>query len=148
MITPSQSLLVVEDSPEDYEAMVRSFRKFGLSNPVVHCEDGDDALDYLRHEGVYADSEKWPRPAIILLDLNLPATDGREVLAEIKADPDLRKIPVVVLTSSEDEHDVDLCYGQGANSYIQKPVRIEGLMQALERLKDYWFEIVILPKTG
>ena len=84
---------------------------------------------------------------MILLDLNLPGTDGREVLAEIKADPQLKEIPVIVLTTSSDDRDVQACYQAGASSYIQKPVDLDGFMRAIERLNDYWFEVVILPRA-
>ncbi len=84
---------------------------------------------------------------MILLDLNLPGTDGREVLAEIKADPQLKQIPVIVLTTSSDDRDVRACYQAGASSYIQKPVDLDGFMQAIERLNEYWFEVVILPRV-
>ena len=141
--TPSQPILLVEDSPEDYEATLRAFRRSGLKNPLVRCEDGDQALDYLYRRGKYADA---PRPGVILLDLNLPGTDGREVLAEIKKEEGLKQIPVVVLTTSADERDISACYRSGANSYIQKPVDIEGFVKAIERLNGYWFEVVILPK--
>jgi CheY-like chemotaxis protein len=140
--------LLVEDSPEDFETAERAFRKSGLRNPIVRCADGDEALDYLFRRGQYADPSKSPRPGVILLDLNLPGTDGREVLTEIKADPALKQIPVVVLTTSRDERDVDACYQAGANSYIQKPVDMDGFIKAIERLNGYWFEVVILPKAG
>lgn len=142
----SQPILLVEDSPEDYEATLRAFRKSGLKNPVVRCEDGDSALDYLFRRGQYADPESSPRPGVILLDLNLPGTDGRQVLQEIKKVEELRQIPVVVLTTSSDERDIKSCYRAGANSYIQKPVDLEGFFKAIERLNGYWFEVVILPK--
>jgi two-component system, response regulator len=103
-------------------------------------------LDYLHRRGAYADPAKSPRPGVILLDLNLPGTDGREVLSEIKGDPGLKQIPVVVLTTSKDERDVDACYRAGASSYIQKPVDLDGFIKAVERLNGYWFEVVILPK--
>ncbi|MCP5007197.1 MAG: response regulator [Planctomycetes bacterium] len=144
-ISDNELILIVEDCPEDYEATVRAFKKLGLLNPVFHCEDGDELLDYLFRRDRYTDPEKFPRPAIILLDLNLPGTDGREVLAEIKRDESLRKIPVVILTTSSDEMDINLCYTAGANSYIQKPVDIEGFFNAIQRLKDYWFKVCILP---
>jgi two-component system, response regulator len=143
---PSQPILLVEDSPEDYEATLRAFRKSGLRNPINRCEDGEEALDYLFRRGRYADPESSPCPGVILLDLNLPGTDGRQVLAEIKGDENLKKIPVVVLTTSVDERDINACYSAGANSYIQKPVDIDGFVKAIERLNDYWFEVVILPK--
>src|SRR5438105_2527750 len=95
-------ILLVEDSPEDYQATVRAFQKAGLANPIFRCASGDDALDYLHRRGAYADPGRSPRPGVILLDLNLPGTDGREVLAEVKADARLKAIPVIVLTTSAD----------------------------------------------
>jgi two-component system response regulator len=142
--SPNQPILLVEDSPEDFETTQRAFRRSGLKNPIVRCSDGDEALDFLFRRGDYADA---PRPGVVLLDLNLPGTDGREVLTEMKADPELRQIPVIVLTTSSDERDVSACYQAGASSYIQKPVDLEGFMRAIERLNDYWFEVVILPRT-
>lgn len=139
------TILVVEDSPEDFEATRRGFRKAGLKNSIVHCEDGDKALDYLYQRGAYANPDDAPRPAVILLDLNLPETDGREVLADIKANEDLCSIPVVVLTTSSDERDIQDCYRAGANTYIQKPVDLDGFLEAMQRVKDYWLEIAILP---
>jgi CheY-like chemotaxis protein len=145
--TLSQPILLVEDSPEDFETTQRAFRRSGLKNPIYRCADGDEALDFLHRRGDYADPDKAPRPGVILLDLNLPGTDGREVLSEIKNNPDLKQIPVIVLTTSKDERDVEVCYRCGANSYIQKPVDLDGFMKAIERLNDYWFEVVILPKV-
>lgn len=143
---PQQPILLVEDSPEEYEATVRALKKAGLANPLYRCEDGDEALDFLFQRGAFADPTTAPRPGIILLDLNLPGTDGREVLAEVKADEDLQLIPVIVLTTSTDERDIELCYRYGANSYVKKPVDLEGFLKAIQRLRDYWFEVVILPK--
>jgi two-component system response regulator len=145
-IKHGQTILIVEDSPEDYEATVRAFRKSGLINSICRCENGEEALDYLYRRGVYADPEKSPRPGLILLDLNMPGLDGRGLLTVIKNDCNLKKIPVVVLTTSTDERDIEKCYDEGANSYIHKPVDLNGLMIAIQRLRDYWFEIVILPK--
>jgi two-component system response regulator len=142
--SPNQPILLVEDSPEDFVTTERAFRRSGLKNPIFRCADGDEALDFLFRRGRHADA---PQPGVILLDLNLPGTDGREVLSEIKADPELKQIPVIVLTTSSDERDVAACYKAGANSYIQKPVDLDGFMQAIERLNDYWFEVVILPKV-
>lgn len=144
--TPNQPILLIEDSPEDFEATVRAFKKSGLKNPIIRCEDGDGALDYLYRRGHWTDPEKSPRPGVILLDLNLPGTDGREVLTEIKKDDQLRHIPVIVLTTSNDRRDVEACYHAGANSYIQKPVDMDGFMKAIERLNGYWFEVVVLPR--
>lgn len=148
-MTNSQSntlVLLVEDSDEDYETVTRAFKKSGMGNPVVRCCDGDEALDYLHRRGKFADSKAFPAPGMILLDLNLPGTDGYEVLAEIKHDQDMKTIPVIVLTSSSDQRDIDRCYASGANSYMRKPVSFEGFVEAVQRLKEYWFEIAILPK--
>lgn len=146
--TPNQPILLVEDSPEDFEATVRAFKKSGLRNPIVRCEDGDSALDYLFRRGQWADPESSPRPGVILLDLNLPGTDGREVLQEIKKHDQLRHIPIIVLTTSNDDRDVEACYQAGANSYVQKPVDMDGFIRAIERLNGYWFEVVVLPRVN
>lgn len=148
MMGPQQPILLVEDSPEDYEATTRALRKAGLANPILRCGDGDEALDFLHRRGDYADPARAPRPGVILLDLNLPGTDGREVLAEVKGDDHLKRIPVIVLTTSTDERDIERCYLAGANSYIKKPVDLPGFLRAIQQLKDYWFEVVILPKGG
>ena len=145
-VDTGQVILIVEDSPEDYETTERGFRESGLANPIFHCEDGDEALDFLFRRGIYADPKKSPCPSIILLDLNLPGTDGHQVLSEIKNNDELKKIPVVVLTTSSDERDIEQCYENGASSYIIKPVSFSGFMDAIRRLRDYWFEIVVLPK--
>jgi CheY-like chemotaxis protein len=142
----NKTILIVEDSPEDFEASKRAFRKAGLKNEIFHCEDGDEALDFLYQRGPYTDAAKAPRPAIILLDLNLPGTDGREVLQDVKANQELRDIPVIVLTTSDDERDIEACYRYGANSYIKKPVDLEGFFRAITMLKEFWFEIAILPR--
>ena len=148
MVQMTQPILLVEDSPEDCAATIRAFQRAGLRNEIVHCADGDDALDYLFRRGDYTDSSRSPRPGIILLDLNLPGTDGREVLEHVKADESLRQIPVIVRTTSMDQRDILACYKSGANSYIQKPVNIDGFFKAVQSLKDYWFEVVILPRES
>lgn len=139
----NQLILVVEDSEEDYETLIRAFQKSGVANPVIRCADGDEALDFLYHRGRFADEKRLP--GIILLDLNLPGTDGYTVLESIKRDDRLRIIPVIVLTCSSDPNDIDRCYASGANTYIQKPVSFDGFLEAIRRLKEYWFEIAILP---
>jgi two-component system, response regulator len=146
-VTSKHPMLLVEDSPEDREATIRAFKKAGMANPIHCCVNGDDALDYLFQRGKYVDAAQAPRPTLILLDLNLPGTDGREVLAEVKKSDHLRSIPVIVLTTSTDERDIEGCYRAGANSYVKKPVDLEGFMRSVQRLKDFWFEVVILPKT-
>jgi CheY-like chemotaxis protein len=145
-LQPNQTILVVEDSPDDYAMIKRGFKKARMANPVYHCEDGEEALDFLFHKGDYAPPNNPPLPGIILLDLNLPGTDGHEVLNEIKNNPELKKIPIIVLTTSSDERDIEKSYRNGANSYITKPVTFSGFTEAIQRLKEYWFSIVILPK--
>ena len=140
----ARPILVVEDSPEDFEATRRSLQRGGLLHPLVHLGNGDEALDYLFRRGHFA-RDRTPRPRLILLDLNLPGTDGRQVLASIKADDDLRQIPVIVFSTSRDHRDVEACYRAGANSYVQKPVDLPEFRRALDSVKSYWFETVLLP---
>jgi CheY-like chemotaxis protein len=146
LVARTQPILIVEDSMPDYQAVLRVFRKLRLDNPVYHCETGQEALDYLYHRNGQYPPEKAPRPGLILLDLNLPETDGREVLKLIKNDNDLKSIPVVVFTTSESEKDIKDCYRDGANSYITKPVDLERFMDVMSVLRNYWFEAVALPQ--
>jgi two-component system response regulator len=139
------SIMCVEDSPEDVETIKRAFEKVGMINPFIHFDDGDEALDYLFRKGNYTNPEKSPRPNIILLDLNLPGTDGYEILSEVKNDDVLKKIPVIVLTTSSDERDIEKCFQAGANSYIIKPVSFDGFVDAIKKLKNYWFKISVIP---
>lgn len=116
-----------------------------LANEVQFVNDGEELLDYLHHRGTYEDPASSPRPGLVLLDLNMPRKDGRETLREIKSDPNLRQIPIVVLTTSEAEEDIFRSYDLGVNSYITKPVTFESLVQVMKTLGKYWFEIVELP---
>lgn len=143
---PENIILLIEDSNEDFYTTKRTFEKLGVEGQLFRCIDGADALDFLYHRGKYADKEKSPLPNLILLDLNLPKKDGREVLKEIKNDPSLNFIPVIILTTSTHDKDIEYCYKMGANSYMQKPVDLNKFFDAMKRLKDYWLEIVILPK--
>lgn len=138
-------ILLIDDNDEDVEITQRAFRKSGMANPVFRCRDGDEALDFLFQRGEFSEPAKAPRPGIILLDLNMPGTDGREVLEKVKKNPELKKIPIIVLTTSNDERDIEDCYEMGANSYVQKPVTLQGYMEAIQRMKDFWFDIVIIP---
>jgi len=135
----SQIILIVEDSEDDFDATKRAFNKANLYNTIDHVYSGEEAIAYLQSPHVIL-------PGIILLDLNMPGLDGRKTLDVIKQDKKLKKIPVVVLTTSNDERDIKACYDLGANTYIQKPVDFDGLIKAMTRLKEYWFEIAILPK--
>jgi CheY-like chemotaxis protein len=140
------TILMADDDDEDRELTREALECSRLANDMRFATDGRDLLDYLRREGRYADpAVDAPVPGIILLDLNMPKMDGREALAEIKADANLRKIPVVVLTTSKDEEDVMRTYDLGVNSFITKPVTFAGLVEVMQTWTRYWFEIVELP---
>ncbi len=145
-MSDTQTILMVEDSDDDFFAAKRAFQKAGLNNPIRRCATGDEAIDYLFRRGPFSNAALAPLPGIILLDLNLPGLDGREVLRQVKTNPSLRRIPMIILTTSNSEKDVEQCYADGANSYVQKPVDIQGFVMAIIKLKDFWFEIAILPK--
>jgi CheY-like chemotaxis protein len=144
----SITILIAEDDPDDRLLTMEALKQERLANDLRFVGDGEELMDYLRHQGAYADHLKSPRPGLILLDLNMPRKDGREALAEIKADPHLRTIPVVILTTSKAEEDILRSYNGGANSYITKPVTIEGLAQVIKIIGQYWFEIVELPPVS
>lgn len=138
-------ILLVEDNPGDVRLTIEALKEGKLLNHVSVAEDGVEALASLRQIGKYAGQA---RPDLILLDLNLPKKDGREVLAEIKEDPELRHIPVVVLTTSTAEHDVLKTYDLHANCYINKPVDLEQFIEVVKTVGDFWFSVVILPSDG
>jgi CheY-like chemotaxis protein len=138
------TLLCAEDDA-DYRLLTRRALKASrVANDVRFVEDGEELMDYLRRRGKYAEPGAAPRPGLILLDLNLPRKDGREALQEIKEDPELRRIPVVILTTSNAEEDVLRTYNLGASSYIRKPVNMTSLVDIMTTLGHYWFEIVEL----
>ncbi|MDB9307025.1 response regulator [Nodularia spumigena] len=141
----ARPLLVIEDSDEDFEALCRIMKQEAVINPVFRCTDGEEALDFLYHTGTYSDSQNSPRPAIILLDLNLPGTDGREVLEKIKQDEEFRYIPVVVFTTSSNPKDIEICYQYCVASYMLKPIDINRLVETIQTFITYWLDIVILP---
>lgn len=143
----SKFILVVEDSDEDFAALDRVLKRMKFNVPIYRVCDGEEALDYLYNQENYTDPELFPRPSIILLDLNLPGTDGREVIEQIKQDDGLKSIPVVVLTTSSNPKDIQACYLHGANSYMLKPMGLESLKDRIEDFLHYWLEAVILPDT-
>jgi CheY-like chemotaxis protein len=136
---------MADDDADDRLMAKEAFEESRLANDLRFVEDGVELLDYLKRRGKYEDPASSPRPGLILLDLNMPKKDGREALAEIKADPKLRKIPICVLTTSSAEEDIFKSYDLGANSFITKPVTFAGLVEALQAWSRYWFEIVELP---
>ena len=145
-------ILMADDDEDDRRLAQDALRKSHLSNEVRTVGDGEELLEYLRRQGRYAEGLDAqgldaPRPGLILLDLNMPRMDGREALAEIKADPALRSIPVVVLTTSQADEDICRAYEIGANSFISKPVTFEGLVSVMSAIGQYWFQIVELPKA-
>jgi len=141
-------ILLVDDDEEDLQMTVEALRESRLGNDLRMTHDGEELMDYLLRRGEYADPVDSPAPGLILLDLNMPKKDGREALAEIKSDPDLRQIPVIVLTTSKAEEDIFRSYDLGVNSFIMKPVTFSGLVDAMKVLSEYWLEIVELPRAS
>lgn len=141
-----QPLLLVEDSDEDFESLTWAMRRLTVTNSLVRCRDGGEALDYLHRRGRYADRDPASVPSMILLDLNLTEMDGRQVLSALKADERFRRIPVVIWTSSQNPRDVEYCYGSGANSYILKPQQVDDLLHTVALLDRYWLRVVTLPQ--
>jgi CheY-like chemotaxis protein len=138
------SILFAEDDPDDQLLVKRAFASANLTTDLRFVNDGEELLDYL-HQRAGHREETSPRPGLILLDLNMPKKDGREALSEIKADPGLKHIPVVVLTTSNREEDISHSYAMGASSYIVKPVSFSDLVEVIKTLEIYWFQIVELP---
>ncbi|NQT94719.1 MAG: response regulator [Lentisphaerae bacterium] len=144
MIEPAQ-ILLVEDNRMDVELTLDAFRQVRLGNSVHVSSRGEDALDYLLGEGEFSDRGKYPMPNLVLLDLRLPGMDGFEVLRRVKGHQRLRRLPVIVLTSSKEEGDRALSYDIGANSYLVKPVSFEGFLDVVRKIDDYWISLNIGP---
>jgi CheY-like chemotaxis protein len=144
----SITILIADDDEEDRMLIQDALEESRLANDLRFVCDGEELSDYLYRRGKYADPRTSPRPGLILLDLNMPKKNGREALQEIKADPSLRTIPIVVLTTSKTEIDICQSYNLGANSYIAKPVTFEGLVEAIKTLGKYWLTVVELPPEG
>ena len=139
------TILLADDDADDRMMAGEALAESRLANDLRFVEDGEELMDYLHRRGRYAPPADAPRPGLILLDLNMPRKDGREALGEIKGDPELRKIPVVVLTTSQAEEDIYRTYDLGVNSFITKPVMFESMVGVMKALGRYWFEIVELP---
>lgn len=144
----SITILLADDDAEDRMMAKEALEESKLANQLFTVVDGEDLLDFLFHRTPYEDTAKYPRSDLILLDLNMPKMDGRAALREIKAHPELRRIPVVVLTTSTAEEDILRAYDLGANSFIIKPVSYSGLVDIMQTLGKYWLEIVALPPEG
>lgn len=140
-------ILIADDDAEDRMLTKDALEENHLSNRLQFVEDGEQLMDYLHHRGKFTDKNIYPAPALILLDLNMPKKDGREALKEIKADKELRRIPIVILTTSKAEEDILRTYDLGVNSFITKPVSFTALVDIMQTLSKYWLEIVKLPNT-
>ena len=139
------TILMADDDEDDCQLTKETWEESRRANELRFVKDGEELLENLRHHGRYSDLDDSPLPGIILLDLNMPKKDGREALKEIKASPDLRRIPIAVLTTSKAEEDISRSYDLGANSYITKPVTFDGLVETVQHLEQYWFAVVELP---
>ena len=139
------TILLADDDPDDRMLTKDAFEESRLRNTFEMVEDGEELMDYLHQKGKYGGTEARPLPGLILLDLNMPRKDGREALKEIKSCPELRRIPVVVLTTSKAEEDILKTYDLGVNSFVVKPVTFDALVDVLKTVGKYWFEIVQLP---
>ncbi len=135
------TILLIEDDPGDAALLCRGFEQAHVLNPIVHLKDGDSALGYLAGAGVYADRTKFPRPALILLDLKLPGMTGLQLLQWMRVQADVRRIPVVVLTSDDDPETVNAAYDLGANSYLVKPGDPSRIVHMVETIRRYWMEL-------
>ncbi len=141
----SFTILMADDDADDCLLVRHAIRETKHTCDLRFVRDGEELFDYLYHRGQYENGQAVPRPDLILLDLKMPKKDGREVLREIKADPDLKRIPIVALTTSTAEDDIRFCYEMGANSYVTKPVTFRNLVDIMNTLCKYWFEVVELP---
>ena len=141
----SITILIADDDADDRQMTKEALEENYLLNDLRFVCDGEELMNYLRRKGKYSDPEESPRPGLILLDLNMPKKDGREALKEIKSDPDLKSIPVIVLTTSRAESDILKTYNLGVNCFISKPVSFNDMIEVTKSLGRYWFEIVELP---
>jgi CheY-like chemotaxis protein len=139
------TIVLADDDADDRQMTEEAFAENRLANQMQAVEDGEELMDYLHRRGQYARLQGEPLPGLILLDLNMPRKDGREALKEIKSDPNLRRIPIVVLTTSKAEEDIVRSYDLGVNSYVTKPVTFKSLVELIKVLGLYWFEVVELP---
>jgi CheY-like chemotaxis protein len=138
-------ILMADDDEDDRRAVAKAWKTSRAANPIEFVTDGEQLMDYLHRRGQFSGLAAGSRPGLILLDLNMPKKDGREALMEIKADPELRQIPVIVLTTSKAEEDIYRTYDLGANSFITKPVTFTALVELVQSIGNYWIEIVELP---
>ncbi|MBE9206257.1 response regulator [Nostoc sp. LEGE 06077] len=141
----NKPLLVVEDSNEDFKMLQRLMRRLAVQNPIYRCTNGDEVLDLLYQEESSQNPNSIPTPSVILLDLNLPGIDGRDILERLKQDICLKKIPIVVFTTSSNPKDIEFCYQKGANGYLVKPMDAQELQKTVQAFVDYWLESNTVP---
>ncbi|MBD2598123.1 two-component system response regulator [Nostoc sp. MBR 210] len=141
----NKPLLVVEDSNEDFKMLQRLMRRLAVQNPIYRCTNGDEVLDFLYREENSQNPNTIPKPSVILLDLNLPGIDGRDILERLKQDISLKKIPIVVFTTSSNPKDIEFCYQKGANGYLVKPMDAQELQKTVQAFVEYWLERNTLP---
>jgi len=144
----SRKILIVEDSDDDFDACVSALSQNGnVPDLIDRCETGNEAIDYLFGAHHHNEFQKRPLPGLVLLDLNLPGVSGREVLARIKSNPTLKQIPVVILSTSSYVEDIEECYRIGANSFIEKPLSLDGYIKKIQLVYEYWFELAHMPRA-
>jgi CheY-like chemotaxis protein len=139
-----EPLLIVEDSNEDFKILQRLMQRLDVQNPIYRCSNGDEALEFLQQIGNENDPDIPSKPSVILLDLNLPGIDGRDILSQIKQDQKFKEIPVVIFTTSSNPKDIELCYQKGANGYLIKPMNADELKKIVQAFVEYWLEVNII----
>jgi CheY-like chemotaxis protein len=144
---PAHAILLVEDNPADVKITQRALRESGVGVELIVVRDGREAVDYLLRQGAHAGTADWRNPDLILLDLNLPGMSGQQVLERVRATPALRAVPVVVLTTSRREEDIQQMYASGANTYIEKPQDFARFVQVLQTIHRYWLDLAVLPPS-
>jgi CheY-like chemotaxis protein len=145
LLTADKPLLVIEDSDEDFEILKIFIEEMGIPHPIQRCATGDSALDFFYPPGAYETAPNIVWPSVILLDLNLPGIDGREVLDVLKADQQFKEIPIVVFTTSSDPQDIHQCYQKGANGYLVKPVSTDELEKTIQTFAEFWLDVNVPP---
>jgi len=141
----AMTILMVDDDPDEYCLVKDAMMENGLQNDFRHVSNGEELMEYLSRRGKYMNSKSSPLPCLILLDLNMPGKDGRETLREIKADPALRHIPIIIFTASSDTDDIVDCYRMGASSFISKPNTFDSLIETMNTIAKYWLKVTQLP---
>ncbi|AFZ04424.1 response regulator [Calothrix sp. PCC 6303] len=140
-----EPLLIVEDSNEDFKILQRLMQRLDVQNPIYRCSSGDEALEFLERIGNDNNSDISSKPSVILLDLNLPGIDGRDILSQIKQDNKFKEIPVVIFTTSSNPKDIELCYQKGANGYLIKPMNADELKKIVQAFVEFWLEVNTIP---